>query len=74
MTKKSVSKKFRFPRGIRQVNIPSLPPFGWDDEARKILGRFLNKYDGFPKNAQARLEYRFNGLSGIVDIQIYKYE
>lgn len=66
------SRKFRFPKGIRQVNIPNLPPFGWDDEALKMIAKTLKSYKGFPRDTKVRFEYRFQGHRGISEVIIYK--
>jgi hypothetical protein len=65
-------KVFRFPKGISTVHVPDFPPFGWDYVARDRIYKFVKKYSKFPKGAMCRFRYRYDGITGISEVTIYK--
>lgn len=66
-------KKFRFPKGITQVNIPALAPYELETIAAAAIHEALARFSGLPKKARVRFEYRYTGDGpGVMDVQIYK--
>lgn len=66
------SRRFRFPKGIIQVNIPNIPPFGWEEQVREQIEKAVAKFSDLPKNARVRFEYTYP--NGTAQVQIYKYK